>query len=134
MQPFPSSADLVEELRKRGKRLGVASSARREDLEALLKIAGTLELAQHSTTSKEADRSKPDPDVVVGALRKLGTRPEETIMIGDTPYDVEAGQRAGVRVIAVRCGGWNDSDLGGATRIYQDLADIMAHLDDSPLA
>lgn len=134
VRPFPKSVDLIQQLWRRGKRLAVASSARREDLEALLTIAGVPELVANSTTGKEVDRSKPDPDIVVAALRKLGTPPDETIMIGDTPYDVESASRAGIRVIALRCGGCSDDDLGGATAIYLDPADLVTHLDSSPLA
>lgn len=110
IQPFRKSAELVRALRQRGKTLAVASSARREDLEALLKIAGVPDLVESSTTSKEAERSKPDPDIVAAALEKLGTPPERTMMLGDTPYDVESGLRAGIGVIALRSGGWHDAD------------------------
>jgi phosphoglycolate phosphatase-like HAD superfamily hydrolase len=55
-------------------------------------------------------------------------------MIGDTPYDVESAGRAGVRVIAFRCGGWNDADLKGAVAIYDGPADLLANLDRSPVA
>lgn len=114
--------------------LAVASSARHEDLEALLKIASVPELLESSTSSKEVDRSKPDPDIVAAALSKLGTPPDETVMIGDTPYDIESGNRAGVRVIALRCGGWHDDDLRGAIAVYDDPADLLARYDESPLA
>lgn len=54
-------------------------------------------------------------------------------MIGDTPYDVEAAQRAGVRIIAFRCGGWTDVNFDGAVAIYDGPADLLANLDTSPL-
>ncbi len=54
-------------------------------------------------------------------------------MIGDTPYDVEAAQRAGVAVIGFRSGGWNDDDLKGAIAIYDGPADLLERIDDSPL-
>jgi phosphoglycolate phosphatase-like HAD superfamily hydrolase len=54
-------------------------------------------------------------------------------MIGDTPYDIAAGDRAGVRTIAFRCGGWGDADLSGAMAIYDGPWDLLARLDDSPL-
>jgi phosphoglycolate phosphatase-like HAD superfamily hydrolase len=55
-------------------------------------------------------------------------------MIGDTPYDIEAATRAGVRVIAFRCGGWNDTSLKGALAIYDGPWDLLARLADSPIA
>ncbi|MBE7549598.1 MAG: HAD family hydrolase [Anaerolineales bacterium] len=55
-------------------------------------------------------------------------------MLGDTPYDLQAAQKAGVPLIGLRCGGWTDPDLAGAIAIYQDPADLLAHYDTSPLA
>lgn len=133
VRPFAKGRELVERLEAGRLRLAVASSARREELEALLKIAGVSQLLDSSTTSNEVDRSKPDPDIVTAALRKLDLPADATLMIGDTPYDVQAGNRAGVGVAAVRCGGWGDRDLAGATAIYDDPADLLAHFDQSPL-
>lgn len=134
IRPFPKVAELVAALRQRGKKLAVASSARREDLEALLAIAGVPELIEQSTTSKEADRSKPDPDIVAAAREKLGTRIDQTMMLGDTPFDVESGLRAKIDVVALLCGGWNESDLRGAVAIYRDPADLLSRLAESPFA
>lgn len=133
IEPLAGGRALVERLQAAGLRLAVASSARREDLETLLEIAGAPQLLDNSTTSNDADRSKPDPDIVSAALQKLDLPAEATVMIGDTPYDVEAGNRAGVRVIAVRCGGWGDKDLAGAAEIYDDPADVLANFDRSCL-
>jgi len=78
-------------------------------------------------SSDDVDASKPDPDVVQVAIRKSGEDKENAIMLGDTPYDVEAAQRAGIRIVAVRCGGWRDEDLAGAVAVYEDPADILRH-------
>jgi phosphoglycolate phosphatase-like HAD superfamily hydrolase len=58
----------------------------------------------------------------------------EIVMIGDTPYDIEAANKAGVQVIAVRSGGFDDSQLDRAIAIYNDAADLVENYDDSPLA
>jgi phosphoglycolate phosphatase-like HAD superfamily hydrolase len=55
-------------------------------------------------------------------------------MLGDTPYDVKAANRAGVRCVAVRSGGWDDDALSDAVAVYQDTADLLAHYDESPFA
>lgn len=49
------------------------------------------------------------------------------------PYDVEAATRAGIAIVAVRCGGWSDADLAGASAVYEDPADLLAQWDESPL-
>ncbi len=55
-------------------------------------------------------------------------------MPGDSPYDIESAGKAGVGVIALRCGDFSDRDLSGAIAIYDDAADLLQHYDDSPLA
>ncbi|HEX5474115.1 MAG TPA: HAD family hydrolase [Vicinamibacterales bacterium] len=112
----------------------VATSAKQEEVKALLTICSGQALAKDATTSDEAERSKPDPDIVVAALKKSGASPDRAIMIGDTPYDVEAAGRAGVAAIAFRCGGWwDDAALRGAVAIYDDPGALLDHLAQSPL-
>ena len=98
----------------------------------LLEQAGLQDLIQAATSSDDAEESKPDPDIVEAALEQAGFPADEVIMIGDTPYDVEAATRAGVRVVAVRSGGWGDGDLGGALAVYEDARDILENFDQSP--
>jgi Haloacid dehalogenase-like hydrolase len=81
----------------------------------------------------DAERSKPDPDILVAALEKSGSSPDRAIMIGDTPYDVEAASRAGLATIAFRCGGWDDARLQGAIAIYDDPRALLDRLGQSPL-
>ncbi len=134
LQPFPHTRELLERMRAQGLKLVVASSANREDLDALLGRAGVRDLVQDATSSSDIDASKPAPDAVQAALQAAGCAPDEAIMIGDTPYDIQAAQRAGVPIIALRCGGWADRDLQGAAAIYADPADLLAHYETSPLA
>jgi phosphoglycolate phosphatase-like HAD superfamily hydrolase len=99
----------------------------------LLEIAGAKALMDASTSSDDADHSKPDPDIIHAALERAKAPAVEAVMIGDTPYDVEAARRAGLDVIAFRCGGWSDEDLKGATAIYDGAWDLLPKLADSPL-
>lgn len=80
-----------------------------------------------------AEHSKPEPDLVLAALKTLGMSPHEAVMLGDTPYDVQACQKAGVDIIALRSGGWSAKDLDGAIAVYADCAELLQKLDDSPL-
>jgi beta-phosphoglucomutase-like phosphatase (HAD superfamily) len=133
--PFHGSRMLVDRLRSRGLTCAAVSSSTQTDILDLLREAGVADLMDLVVSNDDADRSKPDPDLVELALERIGVEPEEAIMIGDTPYDIEAGQRAGVRVIALRCGGgWSDKDLSEAVAIYDDPAALSAQLDSSPLA
>ncbi len=111
----PGSRELVRRFQQDGHKLIAASSASKTTLGSLLKAAQVEDLLREATTSSEADNSKPEPDIVVAALEKIGMLPEQTFMIGDTPYDLEAATHAGVKLVAVRCGGWSDADLAGSS-------------------
>jgi HAD superfamily hydrolase (TIGR01509 family) len=134
LRPFPKARELVARLEADGDQIAVASSASEDELGALLERAGLQYLLPEATSKDDAERSKPDPDVVHAALARLAMRPQDVVMIGDTPYDVEAAARAGIRTIALRSGGgWRDADFAGAAAIYDDPADLLAHLRESPL-
>jgi HAD superfamily hydrolase (TIGR01509 family) len=134
LKPFPGARALVSYLHGRGIRLVVASSANRDELGELLQIVGVEEFMEHTTSSSDAERSKPDPDIVEAALHSLGLLPGQVMMIGDTPYDIEAAERAGIRTIAFRCGGFSEQSLQGAVALYDGPADLLARFDTSPLA
>jgi HAD superfamily hydrolase (TIGR01509 family) len=133
IHPFPGARALVERLRAAGLTVVVATSAGGDEATRLLERAGIADLLDDRTTKSDADSSKPDPDIVEAALGKGGLAPSEALMIGDTPYDVEAARRASVETIAFRCGGWwDDEALGGAVAIYDGPADLLARFDESP--
>ncbi len=134
LRPMPGAHDLIETLRARGLTLGVATSAKQDELRGLLEVVDATWLLGDATDAEDVSSTKPDPDVVHAALSRMGTSAASTVLIGDTRWDVEAGARAGVRVIAVRCGGSSDADLAGAVAIYDDPAHLLAHLEASPLA
>ena len=131
-RPFPCARELLERMRGDGLALVVATSSSKDDMGALLKAAGVDDLIEAKTSSADADSSKPAPDIVEAALDNAGCAPHEAVMLGDTPYDVKAANRAGVRCVALRSGGWDDDALRDAAAIYQDTADLLAHYDQSP--
>ncbi len=133
LRPQPGARDLLECFRSHSLRRVAATSAKRAELDAILR-AGTIEdEIDLAATSDDADRSKPDADVIASALAKAGLRQDEAVYLGDTPYDVQASRKAGVAVIALRCGGWGDSDLAGADAIYDTPAELLGRLDESPI-
>jgi HAD superfamily hydrolase (TIGR01509 family) len=134
LKPFDGARDLVAAIRQRGYAAVAASSASQQDLKPLLAIAHVDVLMDDTTSSDDAEDSKPAPDIIHAALRKAKASPSAAVMIGDTPYDIEAARRAGVPTIAFRCGGWQDGDLKGALAIYDGPLDLLTHLDTSPLA
>jgi phosphoglycolate phosphatase-like HAD superfamily hydrolase len=135
IKPTPGAAALVDWLLNSPLRVVVATSAREDEVNSLLAICDAQALAKSATTSDDAENSKPDADIVVAALRKSGASADRAVMIGDTPYDIEAARRAGLACIALRCGGWDDAALTGAIAIYdhpEDLLDVVRKLYASP--
>ena len=110
-------------------KLGIATSAQPDEMEELLKIAQANDFFDQKASSKDASRSKPDPDVVQAALAKLNLSAGEVVMIGDTPYDIEGASKAGVAAIGLRSGGWSDDKLKGAIAVYDDPADLLKNFE-----
>ena len=132
IKPFPRVRDLLKRMRDDGLELAIATSSSKGDLAALLDIAGVADLIDTETSADDAESSKPDPDIIQAALKRLEMKPAEALMVGDTPYDVEAAGRAGVKTVAFRSGGWDDDGLKGAIAIYDGAADLLRGFHGSP--
>jgi phosphoglycolate phosphatase-like HAD superfamily hydrolase len=131
---FPRVRDLVRRFGEDGYTVVVASSAQAEELSPLLEIAGISDLIAAASSSSDARRSKPDPDIVRAALQRSGASAGQAIMLGDTPYDVEAARRAGIAIVGVESGGWGPDDLLGAVEVHPGAAAICANYDESAFA
>ena len=129
---FPGCGDLFRALRKRGLRIALASSSKSAELKVYKSVAGVDGLTDVETSSDDAEKSKPHPDIFQAALDKLKLGPDRVLVVGDTPYDADAARKAGIASVGVLCGGFAESDIraGGASRIYRDPADLLAHIDE----
>ncbi len=126
VKPFPEVRALFQHMRDRGLGLFIATSAKAEEAKALLQMANVADLVSGEASKKDAKHSKPDPGIIDAAMEKSGMEPDSLVMIGDTPYDIEAASRARMRSIAFRCGGWwPDDKLSGATQIYDGAQDML---------
>ena len=134
LKPFKDADDLVAAVKALGLTAVAASSAQEDELQALLELSDTTSLMDDATSSDDADESKPAPDIIEAALKRAKASPAEAIMIGDTPYDIEAARRAGVKAIAFRSGGWSDADLKGAIEIYDGPWELLHQLAGSALS
>jgi len=133
VRPLPGARDLLLRLKGDGLKLAVASSSAKDLLKRLLNIVGAPDVFEKAASGDDAEDSKPDPDIVHAALKSLDEPAHAVAMIGDTPYDVEAAQRAKVQPIAFRSGGWKDADLKSAIEIYDGPLDLLQHLDESAI-
>lgn len=136
IKPFPAATALLRELKSRGFKLAVGSSAHKEDLQFYLDQLEAQDIFDVVTSSDDADRSKPHPDIFEVALEKLQTSTEETIVIGDSPYDAEAAKKAGLASIGFLSGGFTEFDLrsAGVSDIFQNPADMLNRIDESILS
>lgn len=134
LKPVPGSRPLLERMRQAGLRLVVATSAEAEELVPLLEVAQVSDLIDETTDAQAVAHSKPAPDLVEAALKQAGVAPDQAVFLGDTPYDLAAARKAGVPMIGVRSGGWDESALKGALAVYADPLDLLEHYELSPLA
>ena len=130
VQCFPKVRELFERLRADGVRTALASSAKGDELEHYKRVAQISDLTQEQTSSDDAEKSKPHPDIFEAAMARLGdVRAEDAMVVGDTPYDAEAANKAGIRAVGLLCGGWSEDALrkAGCVAVYKDSADVLAH-------
>ncbi len=134
IQPFEGAHDLLVEVKKRGFKLVLASSGTAELVDRFLDLVDGKSLADAWTSSDDAEKSKPAPDLVEAALAKVdGAR---GVMIGDSTWDAIAAGKLDVPTIAVQTGGFSIEELqeAGAVAVYDSLVALREHLDEGALA
>jgi HAD superfamily hydrolase (TIGR01509 family) len=136
VKAFPAVRELFQRVIGEGLQTALASSAKADELKTYKKIANIEDLVEEETSSDDAEKSKPHPDIFEAALSRLGDmNPTEAVVVGDTPYDAEAAGKAGLQTIGFLSGGFAEEDLraAGCATIYRDAADLLANYDTSPL-
>jgi HAD superfamily hydrolase (TIGR01509 family) len=135
VQPMAGARKLIELLKQRGHTVVLASSAKADEVDHYLDLLDARELADGWTTSADVESTKPEPDLVSAALKLAGGSPDDAVMVGDTPWDVEAAGRAGVPTLAVRTGGFAVSELedAGAVTVFESVGELCERLDQTPL-
>lgn len=132
-QPLEGARELIADLKRQGRKVVLASSAKPQEVEHYLDVLDARELADDWTTAGDVEQTKPEPDLVLAALDKLGTR--DAVMIGDTPWDVEAARRAGIETVAVLTGGFSEQELreAGAAAVFASIVALREGIGDTPL-
>jgi len=137
VRPFPEVRALLQRMADAGLRIALASSAKGDELAAYKAIAHIDDLITTETSSDDAERSKPHPDIFEAALARLpGVSAGDALALGDSPYDAEAAGKIGLRTVGVLCGGFPEADLRGAgcIALYRDPADLLRQFDSSPFS
>jgi HAD superfamily hydrolase (TIGR01549 family) len=129
VKPFPRVRELFETLRSRGVKIALASSANPDEVQYHTELLGVGELLEGSTSKDDAALSKPSPEIFQAALERIGTGPENTLTVGDTPYDILASHRACLAVAAVLSGGFERELLTNAEFLFDDVEEMVREID-----
>lgn len=136
IRPLSMVPELFRRIRAQGAKIVLASSAKRDEVKEYEKLLQVEDLVEHETSSDDAERSKPHPDIFVAAMERLGNPPaQEVIAVGDTPYDAQATAAISVACIGVASGGWRREELesAGCVAVYAGPAELLALFDESLL-
>lgn len=134
VQTFPRVHQFVKRVQASGAQLGIVTSAYRSEALALLGAAQLLTDFDHVVCREDVRQTKRSGDGILVTLDRMGVRPEQAVIIASSPYDLAAAHAARVPCVALRSGGWPDSALLSGHHAYDDLADLLEHWQDSPLA
>ncbi|MGI8907846.1 MAG: HAD family hydrolase [Candidatus Sumerlaeaceae bacterium] len=134
MKPVAGAVEFTGELARRGFQVAIASSARHELLDPALKLVPIQPYVVGFSTPDEAPQSKPSPDIFLAAMKKFSFDPNRTAVIGDSPYDMQAGRDAGCKaLVAVLSGHFSSADLSIADVVYKDVDELRRLLGSSIL-
>jgi HAD superfamily hydrolase (TIGR01549 family) len=133
VEPLEDSRELIEDLKKRGHAVVLASSAKAHEVEHYLDLLDARELADGWTTSADVEATKPEPDLVVAAVEKAGGG--DAVMVGDSVWDCEAAKRAGIPTVAVLTGGFSEAELreAGAVAVFHSIDELRERVRETPL-
>jgi HAD superfamily hydrolase (TIGR01549 family) len=131
---FEGASELLRDLKERGHSVVLASSSIQKHLDHFLDLIDARDVADAWTTKDDVEASKPEPDLVSAALERADGR--DAVMIGDTPWDIEAARRAGLDTVCVISGGFSEQELrdAGAVAVFESVGELRVRLDETPLS
>ena len=131
----PGAVELIAELGRRQIKTALATSSGDDQLDVAEETSGVKwrQLVDKVVGASDVENSKPAPDIIHAALKKLDLDGSECALLGDTPWDAESAIKGGIAIIAVTYGGNDVATLkkAGAVKVYRDAADVLAHLDQA---
>lgn len=131
IKPLPGARELLRTLTSIGVPWAIATSGRGESAHPLTRM---LEIPEGTVviTRDEVPFAKPNPDLFLAAAARLGRDPRDCFVVGDSVWDILAARRASALGIGLLSGGYGKEELtaAGTYRVYDDPADLLAHLDE----
>ncbi len=136
LQILPGSRELLQRIADAGLTVVLATSAPEGELAYLRDLLDVEDIVSAVTSGDDAQVAKPHPEIVEVALKRAGVEPGNAVLIGDSVWDMKASRSVGVVCVGVRSGGIGEDELraAGAEAVYEDPADIIEHLNDSPIS
>jgi len=136
VEPMECARELIERLKGDGKTVVLASSAKDAEVDHYLDLLDARDLANDWTSSGDVERTKPAPDLVQAALDKAGGEAADSVMLGDTPWDCRAAERAGVPTVTLMTGGFSEQELreSGAVAVFESIPELLRRIGQTPLA
>ncbi|HXM53963.1 MAG TPA: HAD family hydrolase [Candidatus Dormibacteraeota bacterium] len=130
VRPLPGAVRLLHRLSETGIPWAIATSGGRDAALPTLDVLGVR--PEVVVTREEVPYAKPDPHLFLAAARRLHVAIEESIVVGDSVWDMLAAQRARALGVGLLSGGYGREELerAGAFRVYEDPADLDRHLDE----
>jgi HAD superfamily hydrolase (TIGR01509 family) len=135
LRPFEGARELLQRLTDDGLTVVLATSAPQSELASLREVLQVEDVIDVVTSAEDVETAKPAPDIVEVALERADVAPGDAIIVGDTVWDMKAATQAGVGGVGVRSGGFSKPELlqAGALAVYDNVADLLAKLANSPL-
>ena len=133
VEPLAGARDLIVDLKDRGRRIVLASSAKPDEIEHYLDLLDARGLADAWTSAGDVEATKPAPDLVEAALESVGGG--AAVMVGDSTWDCKAAERAGVQTLAVLTGGFSEQELcdAGAIAVFKSIDELRQRLSETRL-
>lgn len=124
IRAFPGVADLMQELKRSGRKIALATDCQKDQLRHYFEVIGIRALIDAIGCGDDIKRGKPAPDVVEVALRRVRAGRKSCVLVGDTPYDAQAARKAGVVPIGVLTGHFAAHELedAGCRAVLRDVA------------
>src|SRR5947209_1075169 len=131
VRPLPGARELLEYLSTVGVPWAIATSGHIETAGPTVEALGVPD-GVPVITRDQVERAKPDPDLFLTAAARLGVDIEDSVVVGDSVWDLLAARRARALGIGLLSGGYGREELfySGAFRVYEDPGDLLAHLDE----
>lgn len=130
IKPFPGIREAFERLKAHGIELALGSSGEPHEVKHYIELLGIGDLIEASTSKKDAQFSKPSPEIFEAAIEQLKASDDKIAAVGDTPYDILAAHRAKIPVFAVLSGGFDREQLHKAEIIFDDVPELVTRVEE----